>query len=336
MAAERIELPIVGMSCASCADTVERTLQKKLPGVLSASVNFGTETATVEFDPTLTDLEAMSRLVKNAGYELVLPETNRRAELPIVGMTCARCAATVERTLNKKVPGVISASVNFGMETATVEFDPTLTDFQAMAEAVKKAGYELVLSGEGVEEQDAEQAARERELSSQKRFFLVGLLFTVPLFALSMGRDFFLLGEWGHAVWVNWFFLLLATPVQFYTGWGFYTGGWKSVRAGSANMDVLVALGSSAAYFYSVAVLLLPGVGQHVYFETSAVIITLIKLGKLLEARAKGHASAAIRKLMDLAPKVAHVEDEDGQVCEVPISLRETRYSAPRLTNRVC
>jgi Cu+-exporting ATPase len=318
MATESIELPVVGMTCASCAATVERTLHKKVPGVVSASVNFGTETATVEFDPTATDLQVLTRAVKNAGYELVLPEPSRRAELPVVGMTCARCAATVERTLNRKVPGVLSANVNFGTETATVEFDPALTDLQTMAKAVQKAGYELVLPAAGLEEQDAEQAARERELRSQKRFFLVGLLFTVPLFVMAMGRDFFLLGAWVHAVWVNWLFFLLATPVQFYTGWGFYTGGWKSVRAGSANMDVLVALGSSAAYFYSVAVLILPGVGQHVYFETSAVIITLIKLGKLLEARAKGHASAAIRKLMDLAPKVAHVEDENGREHDIP------------------
>jgi len=242
----------------------------------------------------------------------------QRIELPVVGMSCARCAVTVERTLKKKVPGVLSASVNFGTESASVEFDPTAADLQTMADAVKKAGYELVLSTEGVEEQDAEQAARERELRRQKRYFLVGMLFTLPLFALSMGRDFSLLGGWAHAAWVNWLFLLLATPVQFYTGWGFYTGGWKSIKAGSANMDVLVALGSSAAYFYSVSVLVLPEVGEHVYFETSAVIITLIKLGKLLEARAKGHASAAIRKLMDLAPKVAHILDEDGQERDVP------------------
>ena len=242
----------------------------------------------------------------------------QRIELPIVGMTCARCAATVERTLTKKVPGVVSAGVNFGTETATIEFDPATTNPQAMAEAVRKAGYELVLPSEGVDEQDAEQAARDRESKSQKRFFLVGLVFTLPLFALSMGRDFSLLGEWSHVLWMNWLFFFLATPVQFYTGLGFYIGGWKSVRGGSANMDVLVALGSSAAYFYSLAVLLLPGVGAHVYFETSAIIITLIKLGKLLEVRAKGQASAAIRKLMDLAPKTAHIEDKNGQERDVP------------------
>ena len=239
-------------------------------------------------------------------------------ELPVVGMTCVRCAATVERALTKKVPGVITASVNFGTETAAVEFDPTATDLQAIAQAVKNAGYLLVLPVEGLDTQDAEQAARERELSSQKKYFLVGLIFTLPLFALSMGRDFSLLGSWAHGIWVNWLFFALATPVQFYTGWGFYTGGGRSVLSGAANMDVLVALGSSAAFFYSVAVLTLPGLGEHVYFETSAVIITLIKLGKLLEARAKGRASAAIRKLMDLAPKLARIEGEDGEVRDIP------------------
>jgi Cu+-exporting ATPase len=232
-------------------------------------------------------------------------------------MTCAKCAASVERTLKNKIPGVTDAVVNFGTETASVEFDPVGTDLQAMAEEVKKAGYQLLLPADKGDEKDVEQEARERELRNQKRYFFVGLIFTLPLFALSMGRDFFLLGPWAHAFWVNWLFLFLAAPVQFYTGWGFYTGGWKSVRNGSANMDVLVALGSSAAFFYSLAVLVFPNFGEHVYFETSALIITLIKLGKLLEAKAKGRASAAIKKLMDLAPKVAHVEREDRQVLDV-------------------
>ena len=244
--------------------------------------------------------------------------SNQKIELPIVGMTCANCAKAVERTLKKKVPGVTNALVNFGTETAAVDFDPETTNPEAMAEAVKKAGYQLLLPADKADAKDAEQEARGRELRNQRRYFFVGLIFTLPLFALSMGRDFFLLGPWAHAPWVNWLFLFLAAPVQFYTGWGFYTGGWKSIRAGSANMDVLVALGSSAAFFYSLTVLAFPQLGEHVYFETSALIITLIKLGKLLEAKAKGQASAAIKKLMDLAPKVAHIEKEDGQIQDVP------------------
>jgi len=239
-------------------------------------------------------------------------------EFPVVGMSCANCAASVERTLNNQVQGVVSASVNFATESAIVEFDPATTNPQAMADAVKNAGYKLIVPVEGSVEEDPEQAARQQELGQQKLYFYVGLFLTMPLFVLSMGRNFLNLGEWSQASWVNWLFFALATPVQFYTGRDFYTGGWNSIRSGSANMDVLVALGSSVAYFYSLAVLLLPGIGTHVYFETSAMIITLIKLGKLLEARAKGRASAAIRKLMDLAPKTAHLEVENGQVCDVP------------------
>ena len=237
--------------------------------------------------------------------------TIEKVELPVVGMTCVRCAAAVERTLQKKTEGVATATVNFATEAVVIEYDQALTDLRQMALAVKKAGYELVLP-------DAEQDARRRELDQQKRTFLVGLVFTVPLFILSMGRDFGLVGVWAHGAWVNWLFFSLATPVQFYTGLGFYVGGWKSLRAGAANMDVLVALGSSVAYFYSIAGLLFTEAGSNVDFETAAVIITLIRLGKLLEARARGQASAAIRQLMELSPKVAHLEQENGEVADVP------------------
>ena len=319
MAQQHVELPVVGMTCARCAANVERTLNKKVPGVEQASVNFGTETASVDYDPEATNLEDMAQAIKDAGYQLILPETKRHVELPVVGMTCARCAANVERTLIKKVPGVEQASVNFGTETLNVDYDPGQTSLEDMAQAVKNAGYELILPAEGeAVMEDAEAQARAAELAAQRRFFWVGVAFTLPLFIISMSRDFGLLGAWAGAAWVNWFFFALATPVQFYTGGGFYVGGYKSIKGGAANMDVLVALGSSAAYFYSIAVLLVPGLGHHVYFETSAVIITLIKLGKLLEAKAKGQASAAIRKLMDLAPKMARVLDADGNEKEVP------------------
>ncbi|MCB2193945.1 MAG: heavy metal translocating P-type ATPase, partial [Deltaproteobacteria bacterium] len=325
MAQQHVELPVVGMTCTRCAANVERTLSKKVPGVDQASVNFGTETASVDYDPEVVSLEDMAQAVKDAGYQLILPETKRHVELPVVGMTCARCAANVERTLNKKVPGVEQASVNFGTETLSVDYDSSQTSLEDMAQAVKNAGYELILpaEGEGVEE-DAEAQARAAELSAQRRYFWVGVAFTLPLFVISMSRDFGLLGSWASALWVNWLFFALATPVQFYTGGGFYVGGYKSIKGGAANMDVLVAMGSSAAYFYSLAVLLIPGLGHHVYFETSAVIITLIKLGKLLEAKAKGQASAAIRKLMDLAPKMARVLDAEGNEKEIPAGSVQT------------
>jgi Cu+-exporting ATPase len=145
------------------------------------------------------------------------------------------------------------------------------------------------------------------------------VVFALPLFVLSMARDFGLIGVWSHAGWMNWFFFALATPVQFYTGWDYYKGGFKSLLNKSANMDVLVAMGSSVAYFYSLAVLLIPGFGTHVYFETSAVIITLIKLGKMLESRTKGRTGGAIRKLIGLRPKNAAVV-RDGSEIEIPIT----------------
>ncbi len=244
----------------------------------------------------------------------------KKVDIPVLGMTCANCQANVERTLNKKVPGVRQANVNFADETAHVVFDPDLTDLWAMSEAVEKAGYKLVLPDDSGDYEDAEEKARKEEVRTELRAFVAGAAFTIPLFVLSMGRDFGLFGAWAHLWWVNWVLFALATPVQFYTGLGFYSGSYKSLKNAAANMDVLVAMGSSTAYFYSLAVLLFPGAGDHVYFETSAMIITLIKMGKLLESRAKGSASSALRELMELAPKRAHVLDESGAEREVAAS----------------
>jgi len=244
----------------------------------------------------------------------------KKVELPIVGMTCANCALTIERSLKRKVPGLISANVNFATERASVEFDSKLADLRVIADVVERAGYKAVLPSE----KDAEQEAREKEVRRERTAFWVGVGFTLPLFILSMSRDFGLVGAWAHQPWVNWLFLALAAPVQFFTGLGFYIGGFKSLRNRSANMEVLVAMGSSVAFFYSLAVIVVPliapglTIGEHVYFETAAMIITLIKLGKMLEVMAKGRTSAAIRKLMDLAPKIAHVIDADGNEKDVP------------------
>ncbi len=190
--------------------------------------------------------------------------------------------------------------------------------------AVRKAGYDVVETTAAEDLQDAEAAARAAELRHQWTRLIVGLVFSTPLFLLSMGRDFGLLGHWAHALWVNWLFFALATPVQFYVGWDYYVGAYKSLRNGSANMDVLVAMGSSVAYFYSVALLIALSLGSealgvHVYFETAAVIITLIVLGKLLEVRAKGRTSEAIKKLMGLQPKTARIV-RDGAELDIPIA----------------
>lgn len=314
MAEKNVNIPVTGMTCANCALNIERNV-KKLPGVKGTNVNFATEQAAITFDPDEVQVHDLVEKIQDAGYGVAKADI----EFPVTGMTCANCAMTIERTLNKKVPGVVAASVNFATERALVKYIPTLTNPDEMIAAVEKAGYGAVRPDDTVDGEDAELAARRAEIKNQTRKFILGILFTTPLFFLSMGRDFGLLGAWSHAIWVNWLFLALASPVQFYTGWDYYTGGWKSLKNKSANMDVLVAMGSSVAYFYSLALLLYPPLGQHVYFETSAVIITLIKLGKMLEARTKGRTGGAIRKLMGLRPKTATIVEE-GKEKEIPLS----------------
>jgi Cu+-exporting ATPase len=225
----------------------------------------------------------------------------------------------IERTLNRKVQGVMQASVNFAAERAYVEYIPNLVSVDDMVSAIERAGYGAVRPDEALDLEDAELAARKSEIRDQTFKFGTGVVFAAPLFVLSMGSDFGLFGPWSHALWVNWLFLMLATPVQFYTGWDYYIGGWKSLKNGSANMDVLVAMGSSVAYTYSLTVLLYPALGEHVYFETSAVIITLIKLGKMLESRTKGRTGSAIRKLINLQPKTATIV-ENGMEKQIPLS----------------
>ncbi len=323
MPERQMTVPVVGMTCANCVATVERQ-SKKAPGVQQATANFASEKLTVTYDPEVARppevLQEVIQRVERAGYRV----PTATAELAITGMTCANCAATVERAL-KRVEGVVDATVNFASEKATVTYVVGMVTRDDLARAVRKAGYGVVEAAEGEEPEDAEAAAREAEIRHQWQRFIVGLIFSTPLFLLSMGRDLGLLGEWAHAYWVTWLFFFLATPVQFYVGWDYYVGAYKALRNGSPNMDVLVALGSSVAYFYSTAVLVANSIfgttvlGTFTYFETAAVIITLIVLGKLLEARAKGRTSAAIKKLMGLRPKTARVV-RDGQEVDVPVA----------------
>ncbi len=318
MADNQINIPVTGMTCANCAANIERGL-KKLSGVSDATVNFASEGAAVQFDPKAVSVPDILKKIEGLGYGVA----REKIELPVTGMTCANCAANIERTLNKKVRGVTDASVNFASERASVEYLPSETSLDEIIAAIEKAGYGAIRpDSPETGEKDAEQRAREAEIRDQTIKFLVGAAFALPLFILSMGRDFGLIGAWSHAPWVSWLFFVLATPVQFYTGWDYYVGGYKSLRNRSANMDVLVAMGSSVAYFYSIAVLLYPAAGDHVYFETSAVIITLIKLGKMLEARTKGKTGGAIRKLMGLRPDTATVI-EDGEEKTVPLTQVE-------------
>ena len=314
MSNKRVNLPVTGMTCANCASNIERSVKKLGGGIERADVNFASEELSVDIDDAQLDIDDIVGQVEKAGYGVAAAQ----AELAITGMTCTNCSATVERVLNQKVPGVLSASVNFAAERATVSYLPSITGIEQMVEAIEKAGYGAVPTESGAAG-DSEAAAREAEVRDQAKKFFIGLLFTAPLFVLSMGRDMGLFGPWAHAAVMNWLFLVLASPVQFYTGWDYYVGGYRSLRNKSANMDVLVAMGSSVAYFYSLAVLVFPLLGNHVYFETAAVIITLIKLGKLLEVRAKRKTGGAIRKLLDLQPNTAMVF-RDGEETEIPVA----------------
>lgn len=322
MPRRELTFPVTGMTCANCSATVERAL-RKTPGVEEAAVNYASERATVVFDSKEVTEDALAGAVRRAGYDVPV----RTFDLPLTGMTCANCAATIQRTLQARVPGVLEASVNYATEHATVVAMAGTAERADLVAAVERAGYGVVeeagATADGGVDDDPEARARAAEIRRQRRAFLVGLAFTVPLFAFSMARDFGLLGMWAHAAWANALMWALATPVQFYTGWDYYVGAFKALRNRTANMDVLVALGSSVAYAWSIPVTLAlasgnTALGEHVYFETAAVILTLIRLGKLLEARAKGRTGEALRALLDLRPKVARRIEDDGREVDVP------------------
>ena len=310
----RILIPVIGMTCTNCAQAIETRL-RKLPEIADVQVNFATEQVAMTLDPGIIALKTVVDQIRQAGYEVPLSTI----EFPVTGMTCANCAMSIERTLNKKVFGVVNAGVNFATEHARVEYIPSLVGIDDLIQAIQKAGYGAIRPDPALEGQDPETIAHQAEIKKQTMKFIVGLIFTLPLFSLSMAHDFGFLGHGSHAAWFNWLLWALATPVQFYTGWDYYVGGFKSIRNGSANMDVLVAMGSSVAYFYSLVLLLIPGLGMHVYFETAAVIITLIKLGKMLESRTKGRTGGAIKKLMGLRPKSATLW-ENGVEKEVALA----------------
>ncbi len=317
MATQTISLPIAGMHCANCAANIDKMLGN-LKGVEKTNVNFAAEQALVSFDTDILSLSEITDKIHASGYKVPIS----KQEIPIIGMSCTNCAANIEKTLNK-LPGVTMATVNFPLERLHVEFFSSVVSFNEIMSTIRKIGYDVIIPTEGMDEEDAEEIARRAEIKDQMSKFIVGLIFTLPLFVLSMLRDFNLTGQWNHAIWMNWLFLSLATPVQFYTGWDYYVGSIKSLKNKTTNMDVLIALGSSVAYFYSLAILLFSGLGDHVYFETSAVIITLIKFGKLLESRTKGKTGGAIKKLIGLVPKTATIlENSLGNNLEkqVPIS----------------
>jgi Cu+-exporting ATPase len=298
------------MTCANCVAAVERNL-KKVEGVSFASVNLASERATVSFDPEKTDQRALVDRVRRAGYDIALGE----ADLLLRRLSDSEDARRLEEALIKH-EGVENVSVNLAAERVRIRYIPTVVSQSELRQAVSEAGFEALLV-EG-ETEDVERQAREREIRYQFRLLVTGLVFTIPLFLFSMSRDLGLLpSSITQAPWADWLMFALATPVQFIVGRQYYVGAFKALRNRSANMDVLIAMGSSAAYFYSLPVLL-GLIDGHVYFETAAVIITLIVLGKFLEARAKGRTSEAIKKLMSLRPKHA-VVIRDGQELDIPI-----------------
>ncbi|MBE2269886.1 MAG: copper-translocating P-type ATPase [Anaerolinea sp.] len=340
-AIKQIELPITGMTCASCVRNVERALTKT-EGVDGATVNLATERASVQFDPQTVSVPQIVERVKNAGYGVATASI----ELPITGMTCASCVRNVERAIGKQ-PGVLEVAVNLATEKATVQYLPNAIRRGDLIKAVEGAGsgYGVVDLSTAEAPEDAERAARQAEIDRQRRMVLIGAAFTIPLFILSMGRDLYMASFAGNSMaemmlsgemagpnpvlnrllWSGWpfVFLLLATPVQLIVGRQYTVGAWKAARNGTTGMDTLIALGSWAAYLYSIVVLIgmvvgYSAVGAHVYFETAAVILTLITLGKLLEVRAKGRTSEAIKKLLGLAPKTATLL-RDGDEVEVAI-----------------
>lgn len=296
-------LQISGMTCAACANRIEKGL-KKVEGVHDANVNFALEKTKIMYDPTKTNPQHFKEKVESLGYGIV----SDKAEFTVSGMTCAACANRVEKRLNK-LDGVNKATVNFALESATVDFNPDEVSVNEMKSTITKLGYKLEVKSD---EQDGSTDHRLQEIERQKKKFIISFILSFPLLWAMVSHfsftSFIYLPDMLMNPWVQ---LALATPVQFIIGGQFYIGAYKALRNKSANMDVLVALGTSAAYFYSVYLSIQSiGSSEHMtdlYFETSAVLITLIILGKLFEAKAKGRSSEAIKKLMGLQAKTATV-----------------------------
>ncbi|MDU9690296.1 heavy metal translocating P-type ATPase [Priestia aryabhattai] len=307
-------LQITGMTCAACSNRIEKGL-KKIEGVKEANVNLALERSTIIFDPSKTSPQAFEEKIEKLGYGVV----SEKAEFAITGMTCAACSTRIEKGLNK-LEGVTKASVNLALETASVEYSPSQIAPQDITQRVEKLGYGAKLKSE---EKEEEQSYREKELSKQKGKFWFSLILSVPLlWAMVSHFTFTSFIPLPHMLMNPWVQLALATPVQFVVGKQFYVGAFKALRNKSANMDVLVALGTSAAYFYSLySSLKSLGSSTHtaqLYYETSAILITLILLGKLFEANAKGRSSEAIKKMMGLQAKTAVVV-RDGAEVEIPV-----------------
>jgi Cu+-exporting ATPase len=307
-----VDLPVQGMSCASCVAKIEKALTR-LPGVQTASVNLAAEKAAVTYDAERVGVSDLARTIGDLGYEVPLD----RLIFSIQGMSCASCVATIEKAL-RGVPGIVHASVNLGAEKATVEALPAVR-LEDVKRAVEAAGYTAVPLATATP--DRERSAREAEIRRLRTKTAVGAVLSVPLMLGSFPEWFPWLPQvlTEHAV-----LFLLATPVHLWVGWQFHRGAWAALRHRTADMNTLVSLGTSAGYFYSVLVTFAPGLLARdgltaaVYFETVAILHTLIILGRYLEARAKGRTSEAIKKLIGLQAKTARVA-RDGREVDIPV-----------------
>ena len=312
---KRVDLPVEGMSCASCVARVEEGLQRT-PGVTTAQVNFASERASVTFDAGRTSVAGLVAAVHGAGYGV----PRERLVIPISGMSCASCVDKVERAL-QSTEGVLQASVNLATEQATVEYIPGVASPEAVHRAVRDAGYEPLAAEEAASDHETERRAREMRVLRTR---LVGAaILSVPILWGS-------LPHMGVSIWTpawlqNWTVqFLLATPVQFWAGWRFYRGLMSAARHGTADMNSLIAVGTSAAYLYSAAATFAPqwftgsGIHPSVYFETASIIIVFILLGRYLEAQAKGRTSEAIRRLIGLQARTARVVRDAGEI-DVPV-----------------
>ncbi len=306
-AACTVTLPVRGMTCAACSTRLERVLGK-VPGVTRASVNLAGEQATVRFDPARASPQRLAEAVAGAGFAV----PSETIELTVSGMTCASCSARLERVLGK-VPGVAKAEVNLATERARIEGLKGVIGAAGLIAAVQGAGFTAQVVVDSTDQMAREEAERAQRSRRELVKLALSALFTLPLVA-QMLIDLATPGGWMLPPWVQ---LALATPVQFWIGWRFYEGAWKSLKGGAGNMDVLVALGTTAAYGLSAWLTAFGHGHEHLYFEGAAVVITLVLLGKWLETRAKHSAGAAIRALMHLRPEIARVE-RDTQIIEVP------------------
>ncbi len=309
-------MQITGMTCAACANRIEKGLNK-VEGVSSANVNFALEKANVTYDPAKVDRKNLEETIKKLGYGTV----TEVAQFNLEGMTCAACANKIEKGLSK-LPGVTNATVNFAMETARVEYSSGDVSIEDLQNKVKKLGYKAIIKQENQNAGDH----RLNEIRQQKQKLLISAIFSFPLLWTMVAHFSFTSWMYMPDFLMNpWIQLILATPVQFYIGGQFYVGAYKALRNRSANMDVLIALGTSAAYFYSLYLTFdwfAMGDSMHhgpaLYYETSAVLITLVIMGKLFEANAKGRTSEAIKSLMGLQAKTALVI-RDGKELTIPV-----------------